>query len=188
MCRAAEASRSAVRSTWQFLSLRSPCRVWFFDGDRVTKDGRSRHPLRDHHSHSSVFRDPAAPSSSGRATLFVALQRKLSAPPGRTQRVVRSCPRQLYRRLSRQAWLARGGSIVHDLPRRNRGASAAAADLLFERMAVNGESYWSVVYEPFKSRDLVRADLRAVVSPGAQADSAELTKNCASTGLMIKPG
>jgi DNA-binding NtrC family response regulator len=41
-------------------------------------------------------------------------------------------------------------------------------DVLFERMSVGGESFWSVVYEPFMSRDLTRQDLRLVVSRGLE--------------------
>jgi DNA-binding NtrC family response regulator len=40
------------------------------------------------------------------------------------------------------------------------------ADLLLERMSVNGESFWSAVYEPFMARDITRDDLRAVISSG----------------------
>jgi DNA-binding NtrC family response regulator len=42
------------------------------------------------------------------------------------------------------------------------------ADILLERMLVGGESFWSVVYEPFMSRDLTRDDLRAIVSSGLE--------------------
>ncbi len=42
------------------------------------------------------------------------------------------------------------------------------ADILLERMLVGGESFWSVVYEPFMSRDLTREDLRAIVSSGLE--------------------
>jgi DNA-binding NtrC family response regulator len=68
-----------------------------------------------------------------------------------------------------------------DLPREISGrwiapaASSSAAlaprptpDVLFERMSVGGESFWSVVYEPFMSRDLTRQDLRLVVSRGLE--------------------
>ena len=37
-------------------------------------------------------------------------------------------------------------------------------DVLFERMSVGGESFWTVVYEPFISHDLTRDDLRAIDS------------------------
>jgi DNA-binding NtrC family response regulator len=47
-------------------------------------------------------------------------------------------------------------------------ASRPTPDVLFERMSVNGESFWSVVYEPFMSRDLTRQDLRMVVSRGLE--------------------
>lgn len=36
------------------------------------------------------------------------------------------------------------------------------SELLFERMVRGGESFWSVVYEPFMARDLTRADVRAL--------------------------
>ncbi len=42
------------------------------------------------------------------------------------------------------------------------------ADALFERMSVGGESFWSVVYEPFMSRDLTRRELCAIVSRGLE--------------------
>jgi len=40
------------------------------------------------------------------------------------------------------------------------------ADALLERMSINGESFWSAVYEPFMARDITRDDLRAVISKG----------------------
>jgi DNA-binding NtrC family response regulator len=67
-----------------------------------------------------------------------------------------------------------------DLPREISGRWVAPApsqaplaprptpDVLFERMSVGGESFWSVVYEPFMSRDLTRQDLRLVVSRGLE--------------------
>jgi DNA-binding NtrC family response regulator len=39
---------------------------------------------------------------------------------------------------------------------------------LYERMTIDGESFWSAVYEPFMDRDLTRDDLRAVVSRGLE--------------------
>ncbi len=65
-----------------------------------------------------------------------------------------------------------------DLPREISGACPQAAvvvrspsqkpksDVLFERMSVARESFWSVVYEPFMSRDLTRQDVRAIISRG----------------------
>jgi DNA-binding NtrC family response regulator len=41
-------------------------------------------------------------------------------------------------------------------------------DVLYERMSVGGESFWSVVYEPFMVHDLTRQDLRAIVSRGLE--------------------
>ena len=40
------------------------------------------------------------------------------------------------------------------------------ADVLFDRMVKDGESFWSVAYHPFMSRDLTRDDLRALVKRG----------------------
>jgi DNA-binding NtrC family response regulator len=45
-------------------------------------------------------------------------------------------------------------------------AASAAPERLFNRMAIDGESFWSVIYEPFMVRDLTRDDLRAVVNKG----------------------
>jgi DNA-binding NtrC family response regulator len=39
-------------------------------------------------------------------------------------------------------------------------------EMLYKRMTVDGESFWSVVYQPFMSRDLTRHDLREVISRG----------------------
>jgi DNA-binding NtrC family response regulator len=52
-----------------------------------------------------------------------------------------------------------------------RGAAVpreALADTLYDRITVNGESFWSVVYEPFMSRDLTRHDLRGVIGRGLE--------------------
>ncbi len=35
-------------------------------------------------------------------------------------------------------------------------------------MSVGGESFWSVVYEPYMAHDLTRHDLRAIVSRGLE--------------------
>ena len=42
------------------------------------------------------------------------------------------------------------------------------AQLIFERMAEGGESFWSAVYEPFSTRDLTRDDLRSIVCRGLE--------------------
>ncbi len=71
---------------------------------------------------------------------------------------------------------SRTGVIVPaDLPREISGVFAQpvsvapvkrTADVLLERMSINGESFWSAVYEPFMARDITRDDLRAVISRG----------------------
>jgi DNA-binding NtrC family response regulator len=76
---------------------------------------------------------------------------------------------------------SRGAIGTADLPREISGkwsapvvanedvpSVATTADLLYQRMVANGESFWSVVYEPFMSRDLTRNDLRAVISRGLE--------------------
>ena len=45
-------------------------------------------------------------------------------------------------------------------------AAPKTADILFDRMFRDGESFWSVAYHPFMSRDLTRDDLRALVKRG----------------------
>ena len=42
------------------------------------------------------------------------------------------------------------------------------SELLLERMFVGGESFWTVVYEPFMSRDITREDLRAIITAGLE--------------------
>jgi len=42
------------------------------------------------------------------------------------------------------------------------------SDALYERMVEGGESFWTVVYSPFMSRDLTREDLRALVARGLE--------------------
>jgi two-component system, NtrC family, response regulator AtoC len=41
-------------------------------------------------------------------------------------------------------------------------------DVLYDRITRNGESFWSVVFEPFMSRDLTRETMRAVVRRGLE--------------------
>ncbi len=43
-----------------------------------------------------------------------------------------------------------------------------AVDRMYERMTLGRESFWTVVYEPFMSRDMTRDDLRALVSRGLE--------------------
>ncbi|HSK09094.1 MAG TPA: sigma-54 dependent transcriptional regulator [Vicinamibacterales bacterium] len=47
-------------------------------------------------------------------------------------------------------------------------ARAEAVDRMFERMTRGHESFWTVVYEPFMSRDMTRDDLRALISRGLE--------------------
>jgi DNA-binding NtrC family response regulator len=79
--------------------------------------------------------------------------------------------------------IRKGSEVIapEDLPREIAGkwCSPAAAvasaqpgrltpDVLFERMSVGGESFWTVVHEPFIARDLTRHDLRVIVSRGLE--------------------
>ena len=47
-----------------------------------------------------------------------------------------------------------------------RPVAPRTADVMFDRMVKDGESFWSVAYQPFMSRDLTRDDLRALVKRG----------------------
>ena len=49
--------------------------------------------------------------------------------------------------------------------------SKTVADQLYEAMVKERQSFWSVVYGPFMSRDLTRADLRALVKRGLESTS-----------------
>jgi transcriptional regulator with PAS, ATPase and Fis domain len=44
----------------------------------------------------------------------------------------------------------------------------AAIERMYDRMTAGRESFWTVVYEPFMSRDMTRDDLRALVSRGLE--------------------
>jgi transcriptional regulator with PAS, ATPase and Fis domain len=44
----------------------------------------------------------------------------------------------------------------------------ATADALYESLVTSGQSFWSVVYPPFMSRDITRDDLRFVVHKGLE--------------------
>ena len=48
-------------------------------------------------------------------------------------------------------------------------ALAQAANELYERMAQNGESFWTVVSVPFIARDLTRQSVRAIVGRGLES-------------------
>jgi two-component system response regulator AtoC len=50
--------------------------------------------------------------------------------------------------------------------RRTGGSGPTVADELFERMLTHHESFWSAVHEHFMTRDLTRADLRAIMRRG----------------------
>lgn len=47
-------------------------------------------------------------------------------------------------------------------------ATQSRAELLYSEMVEHGQSFWTVVYGPFASHDLTRADLRAIVSRGLE--------------------
>ncbi len=88
--------------------------------------------------------------------------------------------RELKNAVERVVIRSRGVIGPADLPREITGRrigseipaldvpSLTNSDVLYDRMAVSGESFWSVVYEPFMSRDLTRRDLRAVIGRGLE--------------------
>jgi len=47
-------------------------------------------------------------------------------------------------------------------------AAPSVAQRLYDQMVVGGESFWSVVYEPFMARDITRQDVREIVRLGLQ--------------------
>ena len=47
-------------------------------------------------------------------------------------------------------------------------AAPSVADLIFDRLVKDRESFWSIVYLPFMLRDLTRSDLRMVVTRGLE--------------------
>ena len=50
-------------------------------------------------------------------------------------------------------------------------APRAVSDVLYDQIVKEGQSFWSVVYAPFISRDLTRDDLRALVRKGLERTS-----------------
>jgi transcriptional regulator with PAS, ATPase and Fis domain len=50
----------------------------------------------------------------------------------------------------------------------SRNTPRPVADVLYDQMVKEGQSFWSVVYAPFISRDLTRDDLRALVKKGLE--------------------
>jgi DNA-binding NtrC family response regulator len=82
--------------------------------------------------------------------------------------------RQLRNVAERLVVRSNGGVIsAADLPREVLSTSSPAVDaalaprpraeVLFERMVRDGETFWSTVYEPFMARDITREDLRALI-------------------------
>ena len=86
--------------------------------------------------------------------------------------------RQLRNVAERLIIRTRGGTItIDDLPREilsmdsrvaSRCAAPPRAEALFERIARDGEPFWTAVYEPFMARDITRDDLRAIVRQGLE--------------------
>ena len=54
--------------------------------------------------------------------------------------------------------------------------SMSRADHMFERLVTGGESFWTVVHEPFMDRDITRDDVRALVSHGAELAKGDRAK------------
>jgi transcriptional regulator with PAS, ATPase and Fis domain len=51
------------------------------------------------------------------------------------------------------------------------GTKRPVPDVLYDQIVKDGQSFWSVVYTPFISRDLTRDDLRAVIRKGLERTS-----------------
>jgi DNA-binding NtrC family response regulator len=54
------------------------------------------------------------------------------------------------------------------MPQQVEHLAESRAEALVSRMITRGESFWSVVYEPFMARDLTRDDVRAVIRRGLE--------------------
>jgi transcriptional regulator with PAS, ATPase and Fis domain len=52
-------------------------------------------------------------------------------------------------------------------------AHASVAQTLYDRMAAGGESFWSIVHEPFMARDITRQDVRDTVRLGLEHTSGD---------------
>jgi transcriptional regulator with GAF, ATPase, and Fis domain len=59
----------------------------------------------------------------------------------------------------------------------------SVADVLYERVVVRREDFWDVVHTPFMSRDLTRADVRAVISRGLGETSGNYRRLVALLGM-----
>ena len=55
-----------------------------------------------------------------------------------------------------------------EAPRVQVGAARTSADLMYDKLVIARESFWSVVYAPFMSRDMTRDDLRGLVRRGLE--------------------
>jgi transcriptional regulator of acetoin/glycerol metabolism len=95
--------------------------------------------------------------------------------PGNVRELRNMAERLVLR--SRSGRIAVDGLPADVLPNRRQlsvvpppglAASSTVPEMLFERMVKDGECFWSVVYEPFLSRDLTRSDLREVVRLGLE--------------------
>ncbi len=60
-----------------------------------------------------------------------------------------------------------GAESTSNAPKAAGSQALGVADALWHRL-MNGEDFWSVVHQPFKSHDLTRRDLRAVIFRGLQ--------------------
>jgi transcriptional regulator with PAS, ATPase and Fis domain len=69
--------------------------------------------------------------------------------------------------------IVRGSAAAHAsaAPGSGKVLLMSVADTLFHQMVRERQSFWSVVYGPFMSRDLTRADLRALVKRGLESTS-----------------
>jgi DNA-binding NtrC family response regulator len=47
-------------------------------------------------------------------------------------------------------------------------AEPGVADVMYDRIVKGGEAFWTVVYPPFMSRDMTRAELRRIVTRGLE--------------------
>jgi transcriptional regulator with GAF, ATPase, and Fis domain len=60
------------------------------------------------------------------------------------------------------------GAAVRSAEPKSVPAEPSLVDALYDRITQNGESFWTVVYMPFMSRDLTRETVRAIVRRGLE--------------------
>jgi DNA-binding NtrC family response regulator len=67
-----------------------------------------------------------------------------------------------------EVWRSRSLAPAPAEGAREEAPGPRVCEALFDRLVKDGDSFWSVVYEPFMARDLTRADVRDVIRMGLE--------------------